>query len=53
MIGDPSGKTDMRPMLSREEIQANGERFRQQLARFLDFSPGKAIMVDNADWLLN
>ena len=52
MIGDPSGKTDMRPMLSREEIQANGERFRQQLARFLDFSPGKAIMVDNADWLL-
>ncbi len=53
MVGDPSGKTDMRPMLSREEIRANGERFRQQLSRFLDFGPGKALMVDNADWLLD
>lgn len=53
MVGDPSGKTDMRPMLSREEIKRNGERFRQQLSRFLDFGPGKALMVDNADWLLD
>lgn len=52
MVGDPSGKTDMRPMLSREEIKANGQRFRQQLSHFLDFGPDQAIMVDNADWLL-
>ncbi len=53
MVGDPTGKTDMRPMLSREEIVANGERFQQQLSQFLDFGPGKAMLVDNADWLLD
>jgi tyrosyl-tRNA synthetase len=53
MVGDPTGKTDMRPMLSQEEINANGERFKKQLGCFLEFSPDKAIMVNNADWLLN
>ncbi|MBS3994442.1 MAG: tyrosine--tRNA ligase [Alkaliphilus sp.] len=53
MVGDPSGKTDMRKMLTQEEINNNGERFKNQLSRFLDFSEGKAIMVNNADWLLN
>lgn len=53
MVGDPSGKTDMRKMLTPEEINSNGERFKNQLSRFLDFSEGKAIMVNNADWLLN
>ena len=52
MIGDPSGKTDMRSMMTRETIQHNADCFRKQIGRFLDFSPGKAIMVDNADWLL-
>jgi tyrosyl-tRNA synthetase len=53
MVGDPTGKTDMRKMLTREEIQANSEKFKAQISKFIDFSDGKAIMVDNADWLLN
>jgi tyrosyl-tRNA synthetase len=53
MIGDPSGKTDMRRMLTQEEIQHNGQRFVDQTKRFLDFSDGKAIMENNANWLLN
>ncbi|HEX9062886.1 MAG TPA: tyrosine--tRNA ligase [Clostridia bacterium] len=52
MIGDPSGKTDMRKMLTREEIDHNAGRFKQQMSRLLDFEDGKAIMVNNADWLL-
>jgi tyrosyl-tRNA synthetase len=52
MVGDPTGRTEMRPMLTREEIVANSVGIREQLSRFLDFGPGKAIMVDNADWLL-
>jgi len=51
MVGDPSGKTEMRKMLTREQIVANGERFRAQLSRYLDFGPGQALMVDNYDWL--
>lgn len=53
MIGDPSGRTDMRKMLTQEDIKANGEKFKEQLSRFVDFSDGKAIMANNADWLLN
>ena len=53
MVGDPSGKTDMRKMLSQEQIQHNAERFKVQFSRLIDFSDGKAIMVNNADWLLN
>ncbi|MGI6704734.1 MAG: tyrosine--tRNA ligase [Clostridia bacterium] len=53
MVGDPSGRTDMRKMLTREDIRANGEAFKKQLSRFLNFSDGKALMVDNADWLLD
>jgi tyrosyl-tRNA synthetase len=52
MVGDPSGKTDMRKMMTREEIDANGERFKKQMQRFLDFSEGRALMLNNADWLL-
>lgn len=52
MVGDPSGKTDMRKMLTREEIAKNAEAFRKQISKFIDFNDGKAIMVDNADWLL-
>ncbi len=52
MVGDPSGRSDMRSMLTKEEIQHNSERFKVQMSRFLDFSEGKAIMVNNADWLL-
>lgn len=52
MVGDPSGRTDMRKMLTREEIAYNGSRFREQMKRLVDFSEGKAIMVDNGDWLL-
>ncbi|HEY8420696.1 MAG TPA: tyrosine--tRNA ligase [Thermoclostridium sp.] len=52
MVGDPTGKTDMRKMLTREEIAHNAERFKQQMSRFIDFSEGKAIMVNNGDWLL-
>ncbi|MCX7695918.1 MAG: tyrosine--tRNA ligase [Caloramator sp.] len=53
MIGDPSGKTDMRKMLTKEEIQYNSECLKKQMERFIDFSDGKAIMVNNADWLWN
>ncbi|MEF9989858.1 MAG: tyrosine--tRNA ligase [Christensenellaceae bacterium] len=53
MIGDPSGKTDMRKMMTREVIAQNAEIFKQQIGKFLDFEDGKAIMVDNADWLLD
>jgi tyrosyl-tRNA synthetase len=52
MVGDPSGKTDMRKMLTREEIDANGELFKKQMKRFLDFSDDRALMINNADWLL-
>ena len=53
MIGDPSGRTDMRKMLTKEDIDYNGECFRRQMERFIDFSDGKALMLNNADWLLN
>ncbi|MCH3971873.1 MAG: tyrosine--tRNA ligase [Oscillospiraceae bacterium] len=53
MIGDPSGKTDMRKMLTRAEIDHNVECFRKQMAPLIDFSEGKAIMANNADWLLD
>ena len=53
MIGDPSGRTDMRKMLTREDIDHNAECFRKQMERFIDFGEGKARMVNNADWLLN
>ncbi|WP_423219072.1 tyrosine--tRNA ligase [Thermobrachium celere] len=53
MIGDPSGKTDMRKMLTKEEIQHNSECLKKQMERFIDFSDGKAILVNNADWLWN
>ena len=52
MIGDPSGKTDMRRMMSREEIQHNAERFQAQMSRLVDFGEGKAVIRNNADWLL-
>ncbi len=52
MIGDPSGKTEMRKMLTKETIEHNIECFKRQMSRFIDFSEGKAIMVNNADWLL-
>ena len=53
MIGDPSGKTDMRKMLTPEDIQHNIECFKVQMSRFIDFSEGRALMVNNADWLMN
>ena len=53
MIGDPSGKTDMRTMMTEETIQHNIECFKKQMSRFIDFSDGKALMVNNADWLLD
>ena len=53
MIGDPSGRTDMRKMLTREEIDHNAQCFKRQMERFIDFSDGKALMLNNADWLLN
>ncbi len=52
MIGDPSGRTDMRKMLTREDIDHNAECFRKQMERFIEFGPDKALMVNNADWLL-
>jgi len=52
MIGDPTGKTDMRKMMTEKTIQHNAECFKKQLSRFIDFSNDKAIMVNNADWLL-
>jgi tyrosyl-tRNA synthetase len=51
LIGDPSGKTEMRPVMTREEINENAESIKKQLSRFIDFSDGKAILVNNADWL--
>ena len=53
MIGDPSGKTDMRKMLTKEDIDHNIECFKKQMSRFIDFSEGKAMLVNNADWLLD
>ena len=53
MIGDPSGRTDMRKMLTREDIEHNAACFKKQMERFIDFSDGKALMVNNADWLLD
>jgi tyrosyl-tRNA synthetase len=53
MVGDPSGKTDMRKMLTKEEIEHNGSCFKKQMERLIDFSEGKAIMDNNANWLLN
>lgn len=52
MIGDPSGRTELRQMLTREKIVANGEKIKRQLSHFLDFDGGRALMVDNAEWLL-
>ncbi len=52
MVGDPSGKTDMRKMLTQEQINSNAECFKKQFAKFIDFSDGKALMVNNGDWLL-
>ena len=52
MIGDPSGRTDMRKMLTREDIEHNAECFKRQMEKFIDFSDDKALMVNNADWLL-
>ena len=51
-VGDPSGRTDMRSMMTAETIQHNADCFKKQMERFIDFSDGKAIMVNNADWLL-
>jgi len=53
MIGDPSGRTDMREMMTREIIAKNAQAFKKQMSRFLDFSDGKALMENNADWLLD
>ena len=53
MIGDPSGKTDMRKMMTPETIQYNVDCFKKQMSRFIDFSEDKAIVVNNADWLMN
>lgn len=53
LVGDPTGKTDMRKMLTLEQILANADRFKEQMSRFVDFSEGRALMVNNADWLLN
>ena len=52
MIGDPSGRSDMRTMMTKETIEHNCECFKKQMSRFIDFSEGKALMVNNADWLL-
>lgn len=52
MVGDPTGKNDMRKMMTKEIIQHNAERFKAQISKFIDFSDDKAIMVDNSDWLL-
>lgn len=53
MVGDPTGKTDMRKMLTEEQIDHNAQCFKEQISKFIDFSDGKAIMVNNADWLKN
>ena len=53
MVGDPSGRTDMRQMMTPETIQHNADCFKKQMERFIDFSDGKALLVNNADWLMN
>ncbi len=53
MIGDPSGRTDMRQMMTKETIDHNIDCFKKQMSRFIDFSDGKALMVNNADWLMD
>ena len=53
MVGDPSGRTDMRQMMTKETISHNIERFKTQMSRFIDFSDGKALMINNGDWLFN
>ncbi len=53
MIGDPSGRTDMRKMLTKEDIDHNAACFKRQMEQFIDFGEGKAMMINNADWLLN
>ena len=53
MIGDPSGRTDMRQMMTKETINHNVECFKKQMSRFIDFSDDKALLVNNADWLLD
>ena len=53
MIGDPSGRTDMRSMMTKETIAHNSECFKKQMERFIEFGEGKAVMVNNADWLMN
>jgi len=53
MVGDPTFKTDMRRMMTREEIQHNADCFKEQMSKFVDFSEGKALMLDNADWLMD
>ena len=53
MIGDPSGRSDMRTMMTQETIQHNCDCFKEQMSKFIDFSEGKAMMVNNADWLLD
>ena len=53
MIGDPSGRTDMRKMLTKEDIDHNAECFKRQMERFIEFGEGKAMILNNADWLLN
>ena len=53
MIGDPSGRTDMRKMLTKEDIEYNAACFKRQMEQFIDFGEGKAMMINNADWLLN
>ena len=52
MVGDPSGRTDMRQMMTPEMIQHNCDCFKEQMSKFIDFSDGKALMVNNGDWLL-
>ncbi len=53
LVGDPTGKTDMRKMLTKEEIRHNAECFKRQMSKFVDFSDGKALMLENGDWLMN
>ncbi len=53
MVGDPSGRSDMRKMLTLEQINSNAEKFKVQMSKLIDFSKGKALIIDNADWLLN
>jgi tyrosyl-tRNA synthetase len=53
MVGDPSGKTDMRKMITKEDIIHNSNAFKSTMRKFIDFSNNRAIMVDNADWLCN